>query len=583
MAQHAADIQKEAVLEREDGGVAAVSRRIKFIYFFSLVGIVSCLIFGPYNIVLHNYSPAFFEIGGGMLAAVNLIFLRRSGDIEKSSSFVLVLMYVLLLSLFFTGGIEGTGIFWFYTFPTLAFFLKGARRGAWWVGGLYALSFAAFIFHLVLGTELPFPYTTVQQLWLSLLAVSLLVYFYQNINEKNQALIEKRTQALQESREMREEILVSLNEEKTKIDSEVKWKTRALAEERARLIASLSGLSVGIVLSDVCHMIIFKNAVAASLLGLSDHDMNLGDIIRHFRTKFDLAASVEESISQKIPIKVDDLPFGDKFLRIFISPIILTEDREAVVGSVMLIEDITASKALERSKDEFLAIASHEMRTPLTIIRGNAELILASETSKNFSEDDKKMLTTVYNNSTRLMDIVNDFLDVINLEQGKLRFKPETIDVPALLKETVADFKGKAEAKHLYLKLDFPEPDSFKVIADRERLKEIIINFIANALQYTEHGGVTVSIGREDSSIKVLFSDTGVGIKPETQAYLFQKLQTIGEHFIHSREYGSGLGLYINKLLAEAMDGSVALEKSEVGAGSTFSMTLPAALEKAKN
>jgi signal transduction histidine kinase len=373
--------------------------------------------------------------------------------------------------------------------------------------------------------------------------------------------------------------LRALQKAKEGVDRKVVERTRELAEERARLIASLSSLSVGIVLSDTSGAITFKNEAICELLGITSQDRHLEEILGRLNSATNLAAAVQESMSKKTSIRIDDCVFENKFLRAYISPIFVAGGTQAIFGTVLLVEDITLPKRLERSKDEFLAIASHEMRTPLTIIQGNAELLLRPG-GKNEKKKTQRMVTSIYNNSVRLMGIINDLLDVAMIEQGGVKFKKDQIDIMKVIREVADDFRSKAAEKKLSITITPARKRLPDIIADRDRVKEIVINFLANAIQFTDRGGVTISAEHVGQQVTVRFSDTGIGIKPEVQNELFQKLQSMQERFIRTSGYGSGLGLYINKRLAEAMSGSVALERSAEGVGSVFSCTFPAAPRK---
>ena len=143
-----------------------------------------------------------------------------------------------------------------------------------------------------------------------------------------------------------------------------------------------------------------------------------------------------------------------------------------------------------------------------------------------------------------------------------------------VLEETIADLSELATKKNIFLVLQKPPAAVPLLSLDKSRLQQIYVNLIGNAVHYTETGGVTVSVENQGNALKILFRDTGIGIDLEDQSHLFKKFST-GKAFLHSREYGSGLGLYIGNLLTNMMGGSLKLERSEVGTGSVFSLTFP--------
>ena len=161
-------------------------------------------------------------------------------------------------------------------------------------------------------------------------------------------------------------------------------------------------------------------------------------------------------------------------------------------------------------------------------------------------------------------------------------FARESFDLVALIKNIVADLQQAAAKKNIYLKFDEPTTHLPLASADKERATQVFINLAMNGIQYTDQGGITITIEDNKPFLRVLVSDTGIGISAEFKKSIFKKFGTAGKSFIHSKEYGSGLGLYICKLLVEAMGGTIELVKSQFGAGSTFGVLLPEA-ENAKN
>lgn len=244
---------------------------------------------------------------------------------------------------------------------------------------------------------------------------------------------------------------------------------------------------------------------------------------------------------------------------------------------------IAEQKLLAQSKSNFMAIASHEMRTPLTIIRGNAELLLQSIKPTVKNEETIKFLSGIRRNSIRLLDILHDFIDVMHMEESRVELNKETFDPVKMVREVVADMGSIAAEKKLSIQFEEPNMPIPMITADVGKTRQVIVNLIGNAVHYTEKGGVTVSLGTVDEPngkfVKICVTDTGVGIPPESQAMLFQKFSTVSKTFLRTKEYGSGLGLYISKAFVEAMGGSIRLEKSIPGEGSTFCVLLPAVTE----
>ncbi len=191
------------------------------------------------------------------------------------------------------------------------------------------------------------------------------------------------------------------------------------------------------------------------------------------------------------------------------------------------------------------------------------------------------MISDIHSGSVRLIGLINDFLDVPRLEGGRIEFKKEKFDLSRLVQEVMDDLENTASKKGLYLRLEKIEGYLPNVLVDTERVRQVVINLLGNAIKYTKKGGVTIRIERGDGFVKAKVVDTGIGIPKENQKLLFQKFQQAGERVL-ARDVtrGTGLGLYIAKMLTEGMGGKIYLENSELGKGSTFVFELPIANEK---
>lgn len=365
-----------------------------------------------------------------------------------------------------------------------------------------------------------------------------------------------------------------LRQEKESMEKKVVERTRELAEEQARLTASIKGLSLGFIMADNNNNIIMTNPAIEKILGRGD--ITIDWITKQFAGKFDLLENCRKCREEKTTIDIKDVEYGSKFLRIFLAPVVMIRDHEEIIGMVILMEDITEAKILDRSRDEFFSIASHELRTPLTAIRGNTSLIKQYYWDSLADEDLKEMIDDIHSSSIRLIEIVNDFLDMSRLELGKIEFKKEQTDIKEVIQSVIKEYQTTGSIKILYLKFNPPKNPVPKVLTDADRLKQILINLIGNAIKFTEKGGVTLDITSDEKFVKVYVTDTGKGIPAESQRLLFRKFQQ-GENNILTRDntQGTGLGLYISKLMVEGMGGQISLEKSEAGKGTTFSFTMP--------
>ena len=232
---------------------------------------------------------------------------------------------------------------------------------------------------------------------------------------------------------------------------------------------------------------------------------------------------------------------------------------------------------LERSKDEFLSIASHELRTPLTAIRGNASLIKKYYGDQLPNSDIVEMVEDIHESAIRLIDIVNDFLDASSLEQGKMQMNPESFLPSEIIESVVHELNAWAESKEVQLQIDESVAKMPEVTADKHRIKQVLYNLIGNAVKFTnKKGTVRVAATNDAHKVYTRVIDTGKGMSPENQRLLFRKFQQAGVSMLtRDNTNGTGLGLYISKLIIEQSEGTIKLESSEPGYGSTFTFSLP--------
>lgn len=351
------------------------------------------------------------------------------------------------------------------------------------------------------------------------------------------------------------------------IEKTVANRTQELSFEQAKLIQIAEHMTTGALLLDVDGRVTFTNKEALELLGFPSENKEIIRLQEEFPD-----TKINEMIASALSGKTIELLEVENAKGIFsISFVSLLQESETF-GCLIWIRNITQPKQLERAKNQFLAIASHEMRTPLAIIRGNAELLLESPSLKN-QNDDKEQVSSILNSAVRLLGIVNDFLDVQHIESGNISLKKEKIDLVLLLTTTIHDFKKQAAEKNITVELSSDLPE-VSLSTDKYRMQQICINVISNAIHYTNEGGVYVKIQQDGDAFRVIFKDTGIGISPEDQVGLFQKFHT-SKTFLRSKEYGSGLGLYISNMLAKYMGFSLNLTTSAVGVGTVFTLTIP--------
>ena len=230
-------------------------------------------------------------------------------------------------------------------------------------------------------------------------------------------------------------------------------------------------------------------------------------------------------------------------------------------------------KQLDSAKSEFLSIASHQLRTPLTGIKGYLSMILEGD----YGQVSSKILPVVqdvFQASDRLTRLVNIFLNVSRIESGHFEITRKPMDLVILVEEVMKDLKLAAEHKSLVLIFHKPSKLIPALSVDSDKIKDVVLNLVDNAIKYTPKGKIEVKLEQIGQAVKVSVKDTGIGMKPGQAQELFKKFVR-GEGVAQINTDGSGLGLFIAKKIVEAHGGKVWAESAGEGMGSTFIFTLP--------
>ena len=240
-----------------------------------------------------------------------------------------------------------------------------------------------------------------------------------------------------------------------------------------------------------------------------------------------------------------------------------------------LYEELSASNAqlmqASRLKSQFLASMSHELRTPLNSIIGFSKVML-NRLDGDLTERQETYIRSVHNSGTHLLQLINGILDFSRIEAGKLEMMSEELDIHELIDECIESSMPLARGKQLKLEKNVPL-ELPRLVADRTKVKQILLNLLSNAIKFTAQGRVAVSVQAEPGAVRVKVSDTGIGIRAEDLARLFEPFQQL-DNPVTRGAGGTGLGLAISKKFVELHGGRIWAESRE-SQGSTFHFTLP--------
>lgn len=237
----------------------------------------------------------------------------------------------------------------------------------------------------------------------------------------------------------------------------------------------------------------------------------------------------------------------------------------------LLLGEAEAMDAKKQAEVEFTSISYHQLATPLGGMRWNLELLLEDEV-KNLPKHIQKDLKEIYELVLSEIILLQDFLNVTRIDQGRVKDEPEPTDVYTVVSESIEMLKGSAEEKQLRVVLSGRKRLP-KIVIDRTRLRQVMHHLISNAIKYTKDGAVSVDLSLNRSGILFTVADTGIGIPPDARADLYGRFFR-ARNAVISASKGTGLGLYVAKAFIEGWGGKIWYE-SQLGEGTTFYVQLP--------
>ncbi len=230
-------------------------------------------------------------------------------------------------------------------------------------------------------------------------------------------------------------------------------------------------------------------------------------------------------------------------------------------------------KRLDTAKSEFISIASHQLRTPLTVIKGYISMILDGNFG-TINPGAKKSLQKVYESGERLIQLIENLLNISRIESGRLKFTYKEMSLVKMVESVVEEFSNVAREKGLKLNYKKPSKPLPKIIIDDEKIRQVVMNLIDNAIKYTKKGSVTVRLKKDNDELKFSVSDSGMGVSPDDINYLFKKFSRGKRTSVVDTE-GTGLGLYVARQMIEAHQGKIWVESKGEGKGAKFCFKLP--------
>lgn len=403
----------------------------------------------------------------------------------------------------------------------------------------------------------------------------------QKVQEKTVALtqmlekFEVKNTELEKSQIATINLLEDLEEEKDAIEQKVKDRTREIEREKRKLLQVTGNMRGGAILLNEAKEVVFSNERAHRVLGVPPEDMSSEHLLTAFYKYFaagEIKKQIERCFNQE-SFQISEIVGGERVYEIFFHYIQDTlENAEQTVGYFILFYDITDAKLLERSKSELVAVASHQLRTPLTAMRGNVEM-LVDESYGPLNKEQHELLDDIEVSTIRLITMVNEMLDITKIERGNLEMTLERLGVKEIIDSVVDDLSSYAKRHEFEISLTGVPADLF-INGDRLRVRQIFQNLIDNAIKYSSHPGkLEISANPKEAVAEIIFKDNGIGVPKNEQINLFGRFYR-ASNTAKTASSGSGLGLYIVKSIAKQLGGDIWFA-SEEGNGTTFFVELP--------
>jgi two-component system phosphate regulon sensor histidine kinase PhoR len=360
------------------------------------------------------------------------------------------------------------------------------------------------------------------------------------------------------------ELALTLNE----MAQDIEGKIKEIKAQNQKLAAIFDSMIEGVIVVDEASYIISINPTIEKIFGISRKEAEGKAFLEAIRNNdiYEIISGVlvrGESFSSEISLL---LPVR----KIFEANATPTFENNAVSGCLIVIHDITEIRRLETIRSDFVANVSHELKTPLTSIKGFVETLL--EGALDDKENNRNFLKIIQNHAERLDNLVNDLLSLSHLESKEIIIKKTNFNIRQLVEEVISGFRSQLKKKDIEIKNELAA--SISLTADKDRLEQVITNLIDNAIKFNKEKGSIRIYGEEvNNIINILVEDSGIGIPEKDISRIFERFYRVDK--ARSRELGgTGLGLSIVKHIVELHGGSVGVESNE-GFGSKFWFSLP--------
>jgi len=379
--------------------------------------------------------------------------------------------------------------------------------------------------------------------------------------KKYQSQLESRAMELEESRIALMNILEDVGEAK-----------KTAEEEKNKTLTIITNLSDGLLVFDKNNNLSLINPQAENFFSIKAKEVIGNSILElvsfpNLRTLVNLLGMEIKGIFRKELMVSENLT-----IEVSTVPMVFGEDK---FGTLVVLHDITREKMVERIKTEFVSLAAHQLRTPLSAIKWTLRMLLDGDLGE-ITKEQREFIEKTYQSNERMINLINDLLDVTRIEEGRYLYKPVFSAFENVVQFVVNSYQDETKRKDITLEFKKPRTKLPRITIDVEKIRLAIQNLLDNAVRYTPSGGkITISLEslNEGKEIQLSIKDTGVGIPQDQQERVFTKFFRAA-NVMRMETEGSGLGLFITKNIIEAHGGKIWFESKE-GEGTTFFLSIP--------
>lgn len=575
------------------------NRREKLIYYYSIFGVSSFLLFSLRNFTGEDTLLGFIELGFGIAGLLNILYLRLTKNISVSAGCVVLLMTGASLVFMWRGGVAQSGLYWIFTVPLLTYSLLTLQFAR-----LFTLIQLLLLGLFVLIVLLGFPVSaySLQQLVFFLISFTVvcgMMHVYTTVITSQEFQVYRQTTQLKEqvvNDERASKNLHGQSVEQIQQISKLEQTQKAVlniledlnAEKQATADAlqdakkfklAVDSVSDHILITTADGIIVYANPAAQNTTGFSIAEMigkkagskelwgGLMDQV-YYKKMWDTIKQNKQTFVGEITNKRKN---GEEYTAdVHIDPVLDEDDNVRFFVSVE--RDITKAKEVDRLKTEFISLASHQLRTPLSAVKWFVEMLQDGDVGK-LTEDQEEIIGNIEASNTRMIELVNALLNISRIESGRLIVQPIVGNMATLGRLSLEEIRPVAESKHLTIE-EYISDDVPDILLDERMIRQVFSNLLSNAIKYTPEGGtIKLCVYTREGEIVGQVEDTGYGVPERDKENIFNRFFRSKNVREHETE-GTGLGLYLAKIIVESSGGKIWFE-SEENKGSVFAFSIP--------